>query len=569
MKSSDIRQKFLDFWRERGHSIVKSSSLLPDDPSVLFTTAGMQQFKPYYVGASDAKKDFNSLNTTSVQKCIRTSDIDEVGDASHLTFFEMLGNFSFGGYFKEDAITWGHDFITKVMGLKIDYVSVFEGVGGVPADDESEKIWKSLDSNIEVRKFGRADNFWGPTGDEGPCGPTTEIYVNGLEVWNIVFNQYYQHKDKTLAPLKTSGIDTGMGLERLTAMVQKVPTIFETDLFQPIISLIPSDVSEKTKRIIADHLRAISFLISDGVLPSNKEQGYVLRRLIRRVMVYNHLNGNRFDFIKMFNSVISRYKDFYTELNEQAVSEVFELESEKFKKTLQNGLRELEKVNVLNAESAFKLYESFGLPYEIIKELGGDKASLLTREDFDVEFKKHQEKSRAGVEKKFGGHGLILDTGELKAKDLEELDKVLRLHTVTHLLQQALRDTLGTEVRQQGSDITAERTRFDFSFSRKMTAEEIKKVEDIINQKVAEDLPMQYVELSKDEALKTGALHFFKAKYPEKVKVYFVGKDLDSAYSREFCGGPHVTHTGIIGKFKIIKEEGISAGIRRIRAVVL
>jgi len=432
-----------------------------------------------------------------------------------------------------------------------------------------ERIWKSIDPNIEVRKFGRADNFWGPTGDEGPCGPTTEIYVDGIEIWNIVFNQYYQHKDKSLEPLKTPGIDTGLGLERLVKVVQKVPTVFETDLFQPITGLIPEGVATRTKRIIADHLRAISFLISDDVLPSNKEQGYVLRRLIRRVMVYNHLNGGLFNFPIMFNTVISHYQDFYPELNGKAVSGAFEAESERFKKTLQNGLRELDKTDRLTAESAFKLYESFGLPYEIIKELGGVKAGFLTREDFDVEFKKHQEKSRAGVEKKFGGHGLLLDTGELKAKDQEELDKVLRLHTSTHLLQQALRDVLGPEVHQMGSDITAERTRFDFSFTRKMTPEEIKKVEDIVNAKIKEDLPMQYSELPKEEAEKTGALHFFKAKYPEKVKVYFMGKDLPSAYSKEFCGGPHVTHTGLIGDFKIVKEEGISSGVRRIRGVVI
>ncbi len=569
MTSREIRQKFLDFFAARGHAVVKSSSLIPSDPSVLFTTAGMQQFKPYYVGTSDAISDFGSKNTVSVQKCIRTSDIDEVGDERHLTFFEMLGNFSFGGYFKEEAIKLAHEFVTKVMGLKIDYVTVFKGEGDVPADTESEKIWKLLDSGIVVKKFGRADNFWGPTGDEGPCGPTTEIYVDGIEIWNVVFNQYFQHKDKHLEPLKTPGIDTGMGLERLVKVVQNVPTVFETDLFAPLMSMLPVGMESRVSRIIADHARSIAFLVSDGVVPSNKEQGYVLRRLMRRVMVYNHLAKSVVNIDAFLSSICAQYGDIYPELNEKRILEVFAAENEKFKKTLENGLRELGKLERIEAASAFKLYESFGLPYEIVKELGGDKAKDLARSDFDTEFKKHQEISRAGAEKKFGGHGLILDTGELKAKDQAELEKVLRLHTATHLLQQALRDVLGPEVHQMGSDITVERTRFDFSFGRKMTSEEIKKVEEIINRKVQEDLPMQYQEMAREDAEKTGALHFFKAKYPDRVKVYYAGKDIASAYSKEFCGGPHVTHTGIIGKFKIAKEEGVAAGIRRVRGIVI
>jgi alanyl-tRNA synthetase len=578
MTGSEIRQKFLDFFAARGHKIVKSSSLLPDDPSVLFTTAGMQQFKPYYVGAADPERDFGGKNTASVQKCIRTSDIDEVGDERHLTFFEMLGNFSFGGYFsvgdgsasggKERAIKYGYEFVTKEMGLAIDYVTVFKGENGVPADEESEKIWKSLDPNIVVKKFGRADNFWGPTGDEGPCGPTTEIYVDGIEIWNIVFNQYYQKKDKTLEPLKTPGIDTGMGLERLVKVIQKVPTVFETDLFAPVFKLLPDNLEIRVKRILADHVRSIAFLISDGVRPGNKDQGYVLRRLIRRVITHLHLSGPGMPTDKLFSKAVEMYKPVYPELDTMLIITEFKAEEEKFMKTLQNGLRELKRVLVIDAPLAFRLYESYGLPYEIIKELGGAKASGLKREGFDAEFRRHQEISRAGAEKKFGGHGLLLDTGELKAKDEEELKKVLRLHTATHLLQQALRDVLGPEVRQMGSDITVERTRFDFTFSRKMTDDEIRRVEFIVNQKIEEDLPMQFQEMSKAQAERTGALHFFKAKYPDTVKVYFVGRDLPSAYSKEFCGGPHVTHTGLIGKFRIAKEEGISAGVRRVRGVV-
>lgn len=560
----EIRTKFLEYFKSKGHAIVPSASLLPDDPSVLFTTAGMQQFKPYYVGKAEAMRDFKSLNTASIQKCVRTSDIDEVGDESHLTFFEMLGNFSFGGYFKKEAIEYAHEFITKVMNLKIDYVSVFQGEGNIPADDESEQIWKSLNPNIIVKKFGQADNFWGPTGDEGPCGPTTEVYVNGIEIWNVVFNQYYQNKDKSLELLKTPGIDTGMGLERLVMAVQKTPTIFETDLFTPVMNLLPQTLDMRTKRIISDHTRAIVFMITDGIQPSNKDQGYVLRRLMRRIIVHEHLLGEgALHFDSLFEIVINEYKAFYPMLDLEKVIDIFHAEKSKFSKTIRNGLRELERLPSLDANSAFKLYESYGLPYEILKELGGERAQSLSRDEFDEEFKKHQEKSRAGAEKKFGGHGLILDTGELKAASEEELQKVTRLHTATHLLQAALRKVLGEEVAQAGSDITAERLRFDFSFPRKMTSEEMKQTEAIVNDVIHRDLTVTKQTLPQEEAKKTGALHFFKIKYPEMVDVYSVGD-----FSKEFCGGPHVTHTGEIGTFKIMKEESVSAGVRRIRATV-
>lgn len=569
MTSQEIRQKFLDYFKKQGHTPVPSSSLLPDDPSVLFTTAGMQQFKPYYVGKADPAKDFGSLNTASVQKCVRTGDIDEVGDERHLTFFEMLGNFSFGGYFKKEAITWAYEFVTKEMGLTIDYVTVFEGEPGVPADEESEQIWKSLDPTITVKRFSRADNFWGPTGDEGPCGPTTEIYVDGIEIWNVVFNQYYQQKDKTLEPLKTPGIDTGMGLERLV-LVKQFPgeagnkTVFETDLFTSVLQLLPVELNTRVQRIIGDHSRAIAFMISDGMRPSNKDQGYVLRRLMRRIIVHEHLiNSAALDFNAIFKAVVDQYGTFYPELNYLTVVEVFAAEKEKFSKTLKNGLRELEKLSSIDAEVAFKLYESHGLPYEVIKELGGAKAELLTRDAFDNKFKEHQEKSRAGAEKKFGGHGLILDTGELKAANEEELQKVTRLHTATHLLHAALRKVLGEAVRQAGSDITAERLRFDFAFERKLTPEEISEIEEIVNNAVQEDYTVTKEELPYEEALKTGALSFFKLKYPPKVNVYSVGD-----FSKELCGGPHVGHSGEIGTFKIVKEEGVSAGTRRIRAIV-
>ena len=589
------------FFEKRGHKIVPSSSLLPDDPSVLFTTAGMQQFKPYYTGKADPMKDFGSLNTASIQKSMRTSDIDEVGDESHLTFFEMLGNFSFGGYWKELAIAYAYEFITKEMGLKIDYVSVFGGEGNVPADEESEIIWKEVSkndgANFEIKKMGRKDNFWGPTGDEGPCGPTTEIYVNDalrqaqgkppVEVWNVVFNEYYQYKDGHLENLKTAGIDTGMGLERLAMVVQKKNNIFETDLFEPIMSSLPSHFDVRTKRIIADHTRTVVFLSAEGVIPSNKEQGYILRRLMRRIMALQ-VSGDVLDAV--INTYSKQYPDLQVKRNE--IQNVYSEELAKFNKTLRGGLNELKRLEKVGAMEAFKLYESFGLPYELIKDAGKGKAKELTREAFDDEFKKHQEKSRAGAEKKFGGHGLLLDTGELKAGNEEELKKATRLHTATHLLHASLRKVLGNDVHQAGSDITAERLRFDFNFPRKMTPEEIQKVEDMVNEAVKKDYKVTKVEMAYEDAIKSGALAFFKLKYPNRVNVYTIGPELaegrnssthstrpqggesvesttsEPPFSRELCGGPHVSNTAEIGKFKITKEEAVSAGVRRIRAVV-
>ncbi len=346
-------------------------------------------------------------------------------------------------------------------------------------------------------------------------------------------------------------------------VAQNVPTIFETDLFRPLVELLPNALDARTRRIFADHARGIAFLISDGVRPSNKEAGYVLRRLMRRVIVYGAA-----DFGKLFETVVGEYKSFYPELNGETIGGVFDEERAKFEKTVSAGLRELERMGTVDAKSAFKLYESFGLPYEIIKERGGGKARELRREDFDAEFKKHQEISRAGAVGKFGGHGLYLKTGEVTVQDKSELEKVTRLHTATHLMHAALRKVLGPEVRQNGSDITVERTRFDFMFSRKLTPEETKKVEDLVNEVIQKDLPVSFVELPKAEAEKTGALFFFKERYPEKVKVYYMGKTIEDAFSKEFCGGPHVTHTAEVGKFKIVKEEAVGAGMRRIRGVV-
>ncbi|MBI4253291.1 alanine--tRNA ligase [Candidatus Uhrbacteria bacterium] len=582
MTSSEIRKKFLEFFRERGHAVVPSSSLLPDDPSVLLTTAGMQQFKKYYTGEVDAMKDFGSLSTTSCQKSFRTSDIDEVGDESHLTFFEMLGNFSFGGYFKKESIAWAHEFITKVMGLPISYVTIYEGSDTVPKDEESRAMWQGL-GITDIREEGMEDLFWGPTGHEGPCGPTTEIYcrnANGqdIEVWNIVFNQFFCSGSRedltsgaaTLIPLETPGIDTGMGLERLAMIVQGKHTIHETDLFSDSIAMLSDTMDHRSKRIVADHARALCFLIADGVRPSNKERGYILRRLMRRIIVIEHTAGEqRINLVRdLIPVIIGKYHAPYPELHIDTIFDEWDKEKQKFLKTVKNGLKELQKCATIDASTAFKLYESYGLPYEIIKEMGVERASALSRAGFELEFQKHQEISRAGVLKKFGGHGLLLDTGELKATNEDELKIVTRLHTATHLLQQALREVLGPEVAQAGSDITVERTRFDFSFHRKLTDDERKAVENRVNEIIKKDLPMQFVELPIEDAKNTGALYYFKEKYPEKVNVYFAGSSLDSAFSKEFCGGPHVTHTGEIGHFAIAKEEACSAGVRRIRAVV-
>lgn len=580
MNSEEIRKSFIDFFIKRSGSVaVPSSSLVPDDPSVLLTTAGMQQFKPYFTGELDAMKNFRSLNTASIQKCFRTTDIDEVGDKTHLTFFEMLGNFSFGGYFKREAIKWAYEYVTEVLKISPERitVSVFHGDKQVPKDTESFDIWHKEIGVPEdkIILHGREDNFWGPTGDEGPCGPTTEIYVDGVEIWNLVFNEYFCKKDGTLEKLKTPGVDTGMGLERLVATLQGTDNVFETDLFHPlklkIYELAPG-LDERIMRILADHLRGSIFLAGDGVRPSNKEAGYILRRLLRRVLAYQIKHDIHEDLFKSAVEIVKgKFGKYYPEVAKaKDILEVLGAERDKFQKAITAGLKELSAYEKITGKDAFYLYETFGLPFELIKEFAPEEAvKELTHKEFDKEFKKHQEISRAGSEKKFGGHGLLLDTGELKAKDEQELRIVTRLHTATHLLQAALRKVLGPEVKQKGSDITAERTRFDFSFPRKLTPEELQQVEDLVNQAIKDDLPVQFVELSKEEAEKTGALYFFKEKYPDTVKVYYAGHSLEDAFSKEFCGGPHVNYTSEIGKFKIAKEESIGAGTRRIRGVVV
>jgi alanyl-tRNA synthetase len=598
MTSNEIRSKFLEFFKQKGHTIVPSSSLIPDDPSVLLTTAGMQQFKPYYAELDPTTTIHPSIgkpigrSAVSVQKCFRTSDIDEVGDATHLTMFEMLGNFSFGGYFKKEAIAYAHEFITKVLGLPISYVTIFKGSDVVPKDLESKAIWNSL-GITDVREEGMEDVFWGPTGSKGPCGPTTEIYCQtsegkDVEVWNVVFNEFLCSSSREdllaghaeLSKLPAPGVDTGMGFERLVTIVQQTASIYDTDAFQTVFGDLLAMDDKKSARIVADHLRASVFLLTDGVTPSNKDRGYILRRIMRRLVVHSQKIGlAKNDLLVRIDAVVAMYGGAYPEIvnNLAVVKDELTKEYDKFSNTLKDGLNKFNKLfsSAKNApatfveamaKNAFDLYQSSGLPFDVTFDLldesgfAYDRAALRKRAT-DL-MKEHQEISKAGSTGKFGGHGLIL-TGEVKASNEEEVKKVTRMHTATHLLHKALRQVLGNEVHQQGSDITPERLRFDFTYPQKLTAEQIAAVEKIVNDEIAKDDAVTMAEMPFKQAVAEGALAFFKNKYPETVKVYQVGD-----FSKEVCGGPHVTHTLEVGRVKIVKEEAVSAGVRRIRAIV-
>jgi len=573
MASDEIRQKFLKFFEARGHKIIPSALLVPqDDSSVLFTTAGMQQFKPYYTGDKDSLVDFDSKNTASAQKCVRTSDIDEIGDNTHLTFFEMLGNFSFGDYWKEEAIKWAHEFITQELGLEISYVTVFCGSAGMPRDEESKRIWNSL-GITDVREEGMKDVFWGPTGNSGPCGPTTEIYCQNassqeVEIWNIVFNEFMCNGSREeflsgqakLTPLATKGIDTGLGLERLLAIVNKKDSVFETDLFAPIMSEIvqqSAKPNEKAKRIVADHIRTAVFLLADSIIPSNTDRGYVLRRIIRRAVRYaDQMQADSEITRKVAHVVIEKYKNIYPELeqNREKIFGELNKEEERFRKTLAQGLKEFEK-----NKDPFDLYQTFGFPIELTEELAKEKGLAIDRQKFDEQMAKHQNISRSGAEQKFKGG--LAGTGEMETK----------YHTATHLLLASLRQVLDANIVQKGSNITAERLRFDFNWPAKLTGEQIKAVEDLVNAKIGAKIPVEMLELPKDEALKIVTTPSFDlSKYGDTVKIYKIGGSTSSpqAFSAEFCGGPHVANTGDLGHFHITKEEAVATGIRRIKAVL-
>ncbi len=543
MQSNEIRQKFIKFFKakERGeHKHLPSSSLVPEgDISVLFTTAGMQQFKPYYTAPENAVRDFGSKNVVTIQKCVRTGDIDEVGDDTHLTFFEMLGNFSFGGYGKKEAIEYAHEFITKELGLTIDYVSVFEGDSEIPADEESREIWKSIDQNLNIRNHNRADNFWGPTGLEGPCGPTTEIYVNGVEIWNIVFNQYFKHADGRYEALPVLGIDTGMGLERLLVQVQKKENVYETDLFSaPKLS----NPVTKSERIVADHVKASLFMISDGVTPANTGAGYVLRRLIRRAVRFSE---------KPLSEEIEKIKNIYKNVYDLDDKGEIGKEESKFRETLEKGMKEFEK-----GTDPFILATTYGFPIELTEELAKEKGRTIDLEDYKKKISEHQKLSQTA------------SAGMFKGGLANHEPKTIALHTAHHLLLAALQQVLGKEVKQKGSNITEERLRMDFSFDRKMTDEEKKKVEDIVNENIKRGLSVVCRQMPLAEAERLGAEMEFGAKYPDTVSVYFIEDENGNQISKEFCGGPHVSNTGELGHFKILKEEASSQGVRRMKAIL-
>ncbi len=576
----------MEFFEKKGHKIVVSSSLIPTDPSVLFTTAGMQQFKPYFLG----EKSPYGNKVASVQKCVRTSDIDEVGDESHLTFFEMLGNFSFGSYFKKETIKMAIEFLAKQCKLpaKKLWFTYFSGQDDLPEDTDSKNFL--LESGIaenRILSFDKQTNWWGPTGNEGPCGPTVEIHFDltgqpcdlgdrclpncecgrFIELWNLVFNEYYQNQAGELSALESKGVDTGMGLERLTVACQGKSTVFETDLFAPIIKIINTDSSPGKQRVITDHIRSAVFLISEGIMPLNVERGYILRRLLRKVFTNIEVLGLEQEKIyELVKEVIGNYKDVYPELghNEDGVITVIQQELEKFGRAKEAGRKIYAKIKQsalekrITGADAFNLYATHSIPLEITEEWARrDNMEIKDRDDFFKLQKEHQEISRAGAEKKFGGVGIE------KVKSQKSKVKIIKLHTATHLLHASLRKMLGDEIRQMGSDITAERLRFDFSFDRKLSDEELKKIEEMVNEKIGENLPVKKEEMPLKEALESGALAFFKQKYPDVVTVYSV-----EGFSKEVCAGPHIESIGALGSFKIIKQESVGSGIRRIKAIL-
>ncbi len=558
---------------------MPSASLVPkNDPSVLFNTAGMQPLVPYLMGRPHPSGN----RLASVQKCVRTGDIDDIGDARHLTFFEMLGNWSLGDYFKEDAIKWSYEFLTsKEEGLGLDparlYVTVFEGDENAPRDIEAVEIWKQFIPESRIYFLPAENNWWSP-GDNGPCGPDSEMFYDitpeGLgemtheqyvaaddneqviEIWNDVFMQYEKQDGKVIGKLGSNNVDTGSGLERITMMVQGKSNLFETDCFAPVMESIKNSAgelyNERSARIIADHTRSATFLIGDGVTPSNKDQGYILRRLIRRaVMQARNMKLDAHFISNTAVTYVGMYKDAYPELNAEKISKVVADEEEKFAKTLESGLKEFEK-----GTDAFTLFTTYGFPIEVTEELASAKGLSVDREAFNVQMKAHQDSSRAGAAAKFKGG--LADTGE----------KTTQLHTTHHLLLAALQKVLGKEVHQRGSNITEERLRIDFSFDRKMTDEEKTEVESLVNSWIQTNHNVCRREMPLDEAKQIDAEMEFGAKYPDMVSVYFIEDEGGNAISKEFCGGPHVEKTEGLGTFKIQKEEAVAAGVRRIKATL-
>ncbi len=599
MTSSEIRSKFLAFFEKRGHVVIPSASLVtPDEKGVtnstLFNTAGMQPLIPFLLG----KPHPMGTRLVDSQKCVRTIDIDEIGDNTHATFFEMLGNWSLGDYFKEDAIRWSYEFLTdskEGLGLNPQrlYVTVFEGNTDAVKDTESAQVWEKVGVPKHRIYFKDAASNWWPAvkpGKDntwtGPTGPCSEMFYDitekGLgdlspeefekadsdqkvvEIWNDVFMEFEKKDGIIVGKLEKKNVDTGAGLERLLAVIQKVDNIFDTDILKSIMDVTQTLSQDlKKQRIIADHMRASVFLIADGVVPSNTDRGYILRKLIRRAVFAcekNHLLKE--EIIKLVNVISKVYKGVYINLEDKKELIINEIDKEviKFDEAKANGLKELVKITDKNisAEDAFKLFSSYGFPIELTVDHAKSRNQTVDLEGFNELVKKHQELSRSGAEQKFKG-------GLADAND----PQVVKYHTATHLLHQALHDVLGDGVGQKGSNITAERLRFDFSYDKKMTDEEKKKVEEIVNEKIKAAMPVNQVTMPRAEAEKTGARHFFGEKYGEEISIYFIGNDLQSAYSKEFCGGPHVKNTSELGTFKIQKEEASSQGVRRIKAVLV
>jgi len=580
----NLKDLYIDFFVSKGHKQIPSAPVVPEnDPSVLFNTAGMQPLIPYLTG----KEHPYGTRLVDYQKCIRTNDLDAIGDTYHHTFFEMLGNWSLGDYFKKEAITWSFEFLTQVLNIPVERlgVTVFAGNDIIPKDEEAIEIWKSLGISEDRICPTATDNFW-IAGETGPCGPDSEMFYfrsndeipdkfdpedeRWVEIWNDVFMQYYKHEDGSITELPKKNVDTGMGLERVVAVLEGVNDNYKSSVWKDIIELIEK-ISNKTyegneisMRIIADHIRTAVFISADpaGIKPSNTDQGYILRRLIRRAIRHCKnlgidINSNWEEEIAI--AIMEKYKKYYSEIetNYNIVLEVLKNEKIKFNRTLEKGLREFEKItsnltdNTLNKDLAFKLYDTYGFPIELTEELANEKNITVDVEGFKEKFKEHQEKSRTASQGKFKGG--LAGNSEVETK----------YHTATHLLNAALKVVVGPDVHQKGSNITAERMRFDFSCDHKLTDEEKLKTEELVNKWIKDSLDVISTEMSKEEAIKSGAECMFIEKYPDIVTVYSIGE-----ISKELCGGPHVKNTSEIGTFKIKKEEASSAGVRRIKAII-
>lgn len=588
MKAIEIRNKYLDFFKRHEHAVIPSAPLIPEnDPSVLFTTAGMQPLVPYLLG----EKHPEGTRLTDFQKCLRTNDIDEVGDNRHLTYFEMLGNWSLGDYFKEESIAMSFEFLTKELGIPVEKLSVtcFAGDEDCQRDEVTASCWKKAGiPEDRIYYFGKDDNWW-IAGEEGPCGPDTEMFYDTgkpkcsencnpscgcgkyVEIWNNVFMEFFKTKDGKYTKLKQHNVDTGLGLERMTMLLQGKETPFDTELFKPVMDKLQELAGEndsiESRRIVAEHLRASMMIIQDGGLPSNVDRGYILRRLIRRMVRHlRKLQINLNELEELIDLNIDTLKEMYPELhqNSNKIKSVIIEEKDKFEKTLERGEREFNKIvnrmknegqDTISGQDLFTLYETYGFPPEVTQDLAREAGLKVDTTEFDKLFKEHQEKSRMGSEQKFKGG--LAGTGEQE----------VRYHTATHLLNAALKVILGKDVHQKGSNITPERMRFDFSCDHKLTDDEKKKVEDLVNEWISRGLDVKCEEMKKDDAIKSGAECMFIEKYPDIVTVYSIGNDKETV-SKELCGGPHVKNTSELGHFKIKKEEASSAGVRRIKAIL-